>query len=214
MSIAAKLYNKRLLNRIRDKLDAKLRINQAGYHPRWGYAEHIDVLRMIIKGCDSKNLPLVTVFVDFKKAFNSTDRSVMFKILRHYGIPEQITNAIHLLYEGTCSAVIINGITTDEFEVNTGMLQGGVLAPYLFIVVIDWVMRNANIDDLGFTTHKCQSSRILEKRVSHLEYADDIGLLENVKDKAQKQLNALSSVAKEVGLVINADKTKVLSKNI
>ena len=32
--------------------------------------------------------------------------------------------------------------------------------------------------------------------------------------KAQKQLDALSSVAKEVGLVINADKTKVLSKNI
>ena len=36
---------------------------------------------------------------------------------------------------------------------------------------------------------------------------DDIG-------KAQKQLDALSSVAKEVGLVKNADKTKVLSKNI
>ena len=45
------------------------------------------------------------------------------------------------------SAVIIDGKRTDEFEVNTGMLQGNVLAPYLFIVVIDWVMRNANIDD-------------------------------------------------------------------
>ena len=51
-------------------------------------------------------------------------------------------------------AVIIDGITTDEFEVNTGMLQGNVLAPYLFTVVIDWVMRNVNIDDLGYTTHK------------------------------------------------------------
>ena len=46
----------------------------------------------------------------------------MFKILRHYGIPEHITNAISLLYEGTCSAVIIDVITTDEFEVNTGVL--------------------------------------------------------------------------------------------
>ena len=75
-------------------------------------------------------------------------------------------------------------------------------------------MRNANIDDLGFTTHKRQSSRIPEKRFSEFEYVDDIGLLENDKDKAQKQLDALSSVAKEVGLVINADKTKVLSENI
>ena len=89
-----------------------------------------------------------------------------------------------------------------------------MLAPYLFIVVIDWVMRKAIIDDLGFTTHKQQSSRIPEKRVSDLEYADNISLLENDKDKAQKQLDTLYSVAKEVGLVINADKTKVLSKTI
>ena len=94
------------------------------------------------------------------------------------------------------------------------MSQGDLLAPYVFIVVIDWVMRNVNIDDLGFTTHKRQSTRIPEKRVGDLEYADDIGLLENEKDKAQKQLDAFSSVAKEVGLVINVDKTKVLSKNI
>ena len=51
-------------------------------------------------------------------------------------------------------------------------------------------MRNANVDDLGFTTNKRQSSRFPEKRASDLEYADDIGLLENDKDKAQKQLDA------------------------
>ena len=74
------------------------------------------------------------------------------------------------------------------------MLQDGVLAPYLFIVVIQWVMRTPNIDDLGFTTHKHQSSKIPEKRVGDTEYIDDIGLLENAKDKAQKQLDALSRV--------------------
>ena len=138
----------------------------------------------------------------------------MFKILRQYVIPEQITNSIRLLYEGKCLTVIISEITTDEFEVNTGMLQGDVLVPYLFIVIIDCVMRNANIDDLGFTTNKRQSSRISEKRVGDLEYAVDIGLLESENDKAQKQLDALSSMAKEVGLVINVDKAKMLSKNI
>ena len=74
------------------------------------------------------------------------------------------------------------------------------------------MMRNANIDDLDLTTHKRLSSRILEKKVSDLEYADDIGLLENEKDKAQKQLDALSIVTEEMGLVINGDKTKVLSR--
>ena len=88
--------------------------------------------------------------------------------------------------------------------------QGDVLVPYLFIVVIYWLMRNANIDHLGFTTLNRQSSRIPEKIIGDLEYADDIGLLENKKDKAQEQLDALSSNAKEVRLVINVGKTKAL----
>ena len=66
MSIAAKLYNKLLLNRILDKLDAKLRVNQAGYGPGGGCTKHIHVLKRIIEGCDFKNLPLAAVFVDFK----------------------------------------------------------------------------------------------------------------------------------------------------
>ena len=95
MSIAAKLYNKLLLNRICEKLDVKLQVNKAGFHPGQICAEHIHVLRRILEGCDVKNLSLVAVFMDFKKAFDCINRSLMFKILWHYGIPEQIMNAIH-----------------------------------------------------------------------------------------------------------------------
>ena len=159
MNIAVKLHNKLLLNRIRDKLDAKLCINQAGYRPGRGCTEHVHVLRRILEGCDSKNLPLVAVFVDF------IDRNIMFKILRHYGVPQPITNAIRILYEDTSSAVIIDGTVTEEFEVNTAVFQGDVLAPYL-------PLYHADIDDLGFMTHKRQSRRIAEKKVGDLEYAE------------------------------------------
>ena len=158
------MYNKLLLNRIRDKLDAKLYINQAGHYPRRGCIKYVHVLRRILERRDSKNILVVTMFVDFKKVFDSINHNIMFKILQHYGVPEPITNAICLLCEGTCSAVIINGAITEEFEVNTGMLQGDALAPYLFIVLVNWVMRNVNIDDLGFIKHKWQSSKILVKK--------------------------------------------------
>ena len=76
--------------RIRDKLDAKLRINQAGYLPRRGYIEHVHALKRILEECYSKNIPLVAVFLDCKKAFSSIDRNIMFKILQYYGVPEPI----------------------------------------------------------------------------------------------------------------------------
>ena len=88
------------------------------------------------------------------------------------------------------------------------MSQGSVLGLYIF----DWLMRNASIDDLGFTTHKHQSSRIPETRVDDLEYTDGIGLIKNEKDKVQKQLDALYRVVKKVELLINVDKIKVLLK--
>ena len=81
MSRAAKLYNKLLLNRICEKLDAKLQVNKAGFHPGRSCAEHIHVLRRILEGCDFKNLALVAVFMDFEKAFDSIDRSLTFNIL-------------------------------------------------------------------------------------------------------------------------------------
>ena len=86
-----------LLNRIHNKLDAKAQVNQVGYRFGWGCAEHIHVLRKIQKGHSFKNLLLVAVVVDFKKVFQSIYRSVILRILRHYGIPKQITNAICLL---------------------------------------------------------------------------------------------------------------------
>lgn len=75
-------------------------------------------------------------------------------------------------------------------------------------------MKNVDIDDLCFIAHKHQSCRDQEKRVGDMEYTDDITMLENNTANAQKQLEALVLVAIEVGLLINTDKTKVLSKNM
>ena len=41
------------------------------------------------------------------KAFDSIDREMMFAILRHYGIPEQIVSAIRVLYDDSTSRVML-----------------------------------------------------------------------------------------------------------
>ena len=50
-----------------------------------------------MEGADDQQLPLYSTLIDFKKAFDSIDRKVMFKILRHYGIPEETVQAIKAL---------------------------------------------------------------------------------------------------------------------
>ena len=214
MSIAAKVYNKVLLMRIRDHVDPMLRKNQAGFRPGRSCSQQIHILRRIMEAFGSYQLPLTITFIDFKKAFDSINRSVMFAVLRHYGIPEVIVNAIGVLYNNSKSAVMVDGNLSDPFQVTTGVLQGDVLAPFLFIVLIDYLMKRAteNIES-GVVTHPRQSRRHPAKTLNDLDFADDIALLESSIPNAQRQLTRTAVSAEQLGLVISVPKTEYMSIN-
>jgi hypothetical protein len=56
MSVAAKVYNKVLLYRIRDPIDKILRKNQVGFRQGRGCAEQVYILKRLIEGAIDKNL--------------------------------------------------------------------------------------------------------------------------------------------------------------
>ena len=85
--IAAKIYNKMLLERIRPHLDPLLRINQNGFRPGRSTLAQILALRRLIEGIKAKQLPAVITFVDFSKAFDSIHREKLMEILSAYGVP-------------------------------------------------------------------------------------------------------------------------------
>ena len=95
LSKAAKVYSKILLNRIRDEVDPILRKNQAGFCPGRSCAQQIHILRRVLESFRDYQLPLVVTFIDF----DSINRKVMFAVLRQYGIPEAVVNAISVLYK-------------------------------------------------------------------------------------------------------------------
>ena len=97
-AIAAKVTNKMLLNRMQPAVDPHLRPNQNDF---CSTTAHILALRRLIEGVKSHNQKAIIVFVDFKKAFDSIYRCQMFKILRAYGIPEKLVDAIRCLYQNT-----------------------------------------------------------------------------------------------------------------
>ena len=140
----------------------------------------------------------------------------MLQILKAYGIPEQLTNAIAEIYKDTKAKVISPDGETEEFEILAGVLQGDTLAPYLFVIVLDYALREAidgKEEELGFRLTKRSSRRIGPTTVTDLDFADDIALLSEEVSQAQSLLNRVETSVGKVGLKMNAAKIKYMSFN-
>ena len=90
--------------------------------------------------CSSKNLEDTLLFVDFSKAFNSIHRGTMEKILLPYDQHRETKAATMMLYKNTKVKVHSPDGDTKFFDIVIGMLQGDTLAPYLFIICLDYAL--------------------------------------------------------------------------
>ena len=134
-SIVTKVINRMILNRIQAKVDPHLRSTQNGFRLGRSTTAHILAMRRPIEGVKERNLKAILVFIDFNKAFDSIDRGKMLKILRVYGLPEQLVSAIGTLYIGTKAKVRSPDGETEIFEILAGILQGDTIAPYIFTIM-------------------------------------------------------------------------------
>ena len=100
-SIAAKIYNALLWNRIEPKINNILRKNQNSFRRNRSMTSQILTIRRILEGVQAKNLQATLTFVDFTKAFDSIHRGKMEQILLAYGIPKETVAAITILYRNT-----------------------------------------------------------------------------------------------------------------
>ena len=212
MSLAAKLYNRILLNRIQPHVEPLLRPNQNGFRVGRSTVQHILALRRIIEECTVRQeCQCVVTFIDFSKAFDSISRTRMEEVLYNYGLSTKIVTAVMSMYSGTAARVVTADGCSADFQVEAGVLQGDTLAPYLFVIVVDYVLRAAIPDDsVGFMIQKRLSRRHPAKYVTDLDFADDIALLSGTMANAQTLLTAVEENAAAVGLHINMKKTEYI----
>ena len=133
--------------------------------------------------------------LDFKKTFDMIDRSTMWRIMRHYGIPLKSVSIIRSLYDGMTCQVIQNKDLSSPFTVTTGVRQGCLLSPMIFSLVVDWLLNPTMDQPRGLQWNFANTLEILD-------FADDSALLSNYCEHIQN-----------TGLEIKTQQTKIMRVN-
>ena len=104
---------------------------------------------------------------------------------------------------------------TDYFDIVAGVLQGDTLAPFLFIICLDYVLRTSidKIKENGFKLTKERSKRYPAKTITDADCADDIALLANTPAQAETLPHSLERASAGIGLYVSAHKMEYMCFN-
>lgn len=204
LSVPGKVFCTVLMRRLRQAVDLILREEQAGFRTNHSCSEQIFTLRNIIDQCIELRSPLVVNFIDFQKAFDSVHRESLWNIARLYGIPDSFIAIFKGLYTNSRSCVRTESGKTEFFDIVSGVRQGCILSPLLFLLAVDFVLRKT-VDGPG------QGIPWKErKQLKDLDFADDIALLSENHIDLQELTTSLQNNAEKIGLRISTRKSKVM----
>ena len=153
--------------------------------------------------------PLYINFIDNERAFDSVDREIMWKLLRHYGVPEKIISLIRCIYQDMSCRTAHAIQLSENLEVKTGVGQGCLLSPFLFLLVIDWIMKNTP------TGRNNGKQWTFWTQLDDLDFADDLVLLSHNHSQMQDRITFLetASAGTGLGLKTNRKKTELMRMN-
>ena len=92
-------------------------------------------------------------------------------------------------------------------DIKTGVKQGCNMSGFLFLIIMDWVMRRAVGNGENGIRWRSTS------KPDDLDFADDIALVSSTKQQIQDKTKMLEEEAKRVGLKVSTEKTKATRIN-
>jgi hypothetical protein len=148
LSIPGKVLARIILERLGTALDKTLREEQAGFRQSPSCTDHIATMRIIIEQFLEWQTPCTaSSLTSMQKVFDSVDREVSWKLMHNYGFPLKFVNIIRQLYENATCQVIHNPKFKEPFTIQTGVRQGCILSQTIFLMVIDWPLGHAAVDN-------------------------------------------------------------------
>ena len=107
----------------------------------------------VVQYANETDLPVAILALDQEKAFDRVDWAFLFKTLQHLGFGPIFISWIKLLHSDICSAVLVNGYSSEFFQPTRGVRQKCPLSPLLYVITMEVLVANirAHPHILGLT---------------------------------------------------------------
>ena len=167
---------------------------QAGFRKDRGARDQIANILWIIEKAREFQKNIYFCFIDYAKAFDCVDHNNLWKILKEMGISDQLTYLLGNLYAGQEETVRTGHGTTDWFQIRKGVRQGCILSPCLFNLYVEYIMRNAGLDEAQ------AGIKIARRNINNLRYADDPTLIAESEEELKSLLMQVKEESEKVEL--------------
>ena len=190
---------------MRKCLPTLIHTDQKGFVPSRSLEDAVIKVTTLIEYCHIQKQPKYMLFLDQEKAFDRVSRDYMHQVLKEFGFPPLIINAILAMYSTTTANISINGQMSKTIDLKSGVRQGCPLSPTLFALCIEPLgnLIRAQVDFTGINIPGVGQFKISK-------YADDTVFFVNDQKDLDIILRHINTYEKATAAKANVSKTEIL----